>query len=138
MNNSKYCPVPGCKEDIIDRINKAVSALHTKINAIAKAKISKSATYGVAMLSVIIILGVSTIMYASYASARDERKSLIEKNQETINIVRNKQIEIKTKLDVELHYIKQALKKNEELSQKVLDAITERNINAEERRSEDR
>ena len=120
MNDSKYCSVPGCKEDIIDRINKAVSALHTKINAIAKAKISKSATYAVATLSVLILLGASTIMYASYASARDMRMEKIKENSDTINIVKEQQIEIKTKLDIELNHIKESL-------EKVLEAIEKRN-----------
>jgi hypothetical protein len=134
MNDPKYCPIPGCKEDLIDRINKLAGTLHTKINAIAKAKISKAGVYAVATLSVLILLGASTIMYASYASARDERKELIKENQETINTVRNQQIEIKTKLDVELFHIKEALKNNKKLSEKVLEAIKERN-NYEQPRS---
>ena len=120
MNDPKYCAVPGCKEDLIDRINIAVSKLHTKINNIAKAKISKSATYGVATLSVLILLGASTIMYASYASARDTRMEQIKENSKTINIVKEQQIGIKTKLNIELDYIKEAL-------EKVLKAIENRN-----------
>lgn len=130
MNDPKYCPVPGCKEDLIDRINKAVGALHTKINAIAKAKISKAGVYAVATLSVLILLGASTIMYTSYASARDTRMEQIKENSKTINIVKEQQIEIKTKLNIELCHIKKAL-------EKVLKAIKERN-NYEQSRSSNR
>ena len=129
MDDSKYCAVPGCKEDIIDRINKAISSIHTKINAISKTKISKAATYTTAMLSVAIILGVSTILYASYASGRDKRTEMIEKNQDTINEVRIQQREIKTKLDVELQYIKQSLKENKDLSEEVLKELKRQNGN---------
>jgi hypothetical protein len=137
MNDPKYCPVPGCKEDLIDRIGKVASTLHTKINNIAKTKISKGATYGVAVISVTILLGASTIMYASYASARDKRMEQIKGNSEAINTVKEQQIEIKTKLNVELYHIKEALKSNKELSEKVLKAIEKRNTCGQSRNPND-
>ena len=133
MNDPKYCPTPGCKEDLIDRISKAIGVLHSKINLIAKTKISKAGTCAVAALSVTIILGITSLMYGSYASARDDRIKQIIDNRCAIEIVKNQQVEIKTKLDIELHYIKNSLKKNEELTEKVLNAINKRNGDAERR-----
>jgi len=118
-----FCHTPKCKEDLIDRIAK----VNTKLNTVCKTRISKTATYTVATIAVAILLGASTLMYTSYAAARDKRTDLIEKNTEVINNVRIQQVEIKTKLNLELQYIKEGIKKNRELSRQVLEELKKQN-----------
>ncbi len=127
MNAQNHCPTPECKEDLIDRINKASGELYTKVNALAKCKISKSGAYALTIIAVTILLGVSTILYASYASGRDKRAKMIEMNQKAVNEIQIQQEGIKTKLDVELRHIKEALEENKEISKKVLEMLRKSN-----------
>lgn len=127
MNDSnhshKFCPVPSCKEDLVDRIDDAKGELHKKINLVYRSKISKNGVYAVATIVTSIIVAVSSFMFISYARARDNRMEQIKENRSAIETVKNQQTEIKTKLDVELSYIKEALRRNQELSERVLGEI---------------